>query len=209
MIQTVISSLAVFMSTSVDDLLILTIMFSRIKTKRGIAHIVGGQYLGTAALVIGSLVAAYVIHLVPETWMIGFLGLVPIALGIRAATQRNLDDDEAESKDVAEKLEEKHESRLFWTIALITVAAGGDNVGIYIPYFASLSAGPTALALAVLTMALAALCYAGYKISALKLIAQTLEKYERIMVPIVFIALGVFILLDAGTVARILQAIRV
>lgn len=111
MIQTIVSAIAVFVATSIDYLLILTILFSQVQTKKGITHIVGGQYLGTTILVAVSLLAAYVLHFIPEEWMIGFLGLVPIILGIRVAVKGD-DDEEDEAGELAEKIEARKSSRL-------------------------------------------------------------------------------------------------
>jgi len=208
MMATILSALAVFMSTSVDDLLILTMLFARCHTRRGISRIVGGQYAGTAALVTVSLFAAYLVHFIPETWMTGFLGLVPIVLGIRVAIRRDDDKSDTDSIIAAEKLAARKDGYALWTVALITIAAGGDNLGIYIPYFSSLAAGATVVALVVLALALASLCYAGYRLSTVPLIAQSLEKYEHIIVPIVFVALGIYIMLDAGTVQKIWLAFK-
>ena len=75
MLQTIISALAVYVSTSIDYLLILMIIFSQSSTKGKMKGIVGGQYLGTGMLVAFSLFAAYVLNLIPEDWIIGLLGL--------------------------------------------------------------------------------------------------------------------------------------
>ncbi|MFZ2781581.1 MAG: CadD family cadmium resistance transporter [Rectinemataceae bacterium] len=207
MIQTIVSAIAVFVATSIDYLLILTILFSQVRTKNGITHIVGGQYLGTAILVAVSLLAAYVLHFIPEEWMIGFLGLVPIILGIRVAVKGDDDDGEDEAGELAEKMEARKSSRLFWTITLITIASGGDNLGVYIPYFASLSVGAILVALLVFAVATTVLCYLGYKLSTIRLISNTLEKYEKIIVPIVYIALGIYIMIESGTFGKLLQLI--
>lgn len=205
MAQTIVSALAVFVSTSIDYLLILTIIFAQVRAKKSIAHIVWGQYLGTAMLVAVSLLAAYVLHFIPEEWMIGFLGLVPVILGIRVAVKGDDNDEEDEATEVAEKLEARKSSRLFWTITLITIASGGDNLGIYIPYFASLSVGDIVVVLIVFAIATSGLCYIGYKLSTIHLISNTLEKYERIIVPIVYIALGIYIMVESGTISKIFQ----
>jgi cadmium resistance protein CadD (predicted permease) len=49
------------------------------------------------------------------------------------------------------------------------------------------------------------LFYLGNKIAGIPLISRTLEKYERVIVPIVFIALGIFIMLESGTIAKIME----
>ncbi|MCH3669445.1 cadmium resistance transporter, partial [Enterococcus faecium] len=60
MLQNILSALAVYISTSIDYLFILLIIFSQSHTQKGIRHIFWGQYLGTGILVAVSLFAAYV-----------------------------------------------------------------------------------------------------------------------------------------------------
>lgn len=47
-------------------------------------------------LVAFSLFAAYVLNLIPEDWIIGLLGLIPLYLGIRIAFKGEQDEDEEE-----------------------------------------------------------------------------------------------------------------
>ncbi len=202
---TIFSALAVFISTSIDYLLILTIIFVQTRTRNGILHVAAGQYLGTALLVIVSLLIAFMLHFIPEEWIIGLLGLIPIFLGIRVATKKEGDEEENEAEEVNEKLEAAKANRLFWTITLITIASGGDNLGIYIPYFASLRTFDIISALIVFGIATAILCYLGYKLSTIRLISETLEKYERVIVPFVYFALGLYIMLESGTFAHLIS----
>ncbi len=201
---TILSSLAVFISTSIDYLLILTIIFVQTRTRKGIFHVIGGQYLGTTILVVVSLLIAFILHFIPEEWIIGLLGLIPIILGIRVAIKKEY-EEENEAEEVNEKLEAAKANRLFWTITLITIASGGDNLGIYIPYFASLARLDIVIALIVFLIATSILCYIGYKLSTIRLISETLEKYERIIVPIVYIALGIYIMAESGTITMLIS----
>lgn len=202
MIQTILSALAVYISTSIDYLFILMIIFSQAHTKKGLQHIYWGQYLGTGILVAVSLLIAYVLNYIPQDWIVGFLGLIPIFLGIRIAIKR---EEEAEEEEVLEKVESKGANRLFWTVALITIASGGDNLGIYIPYFTSLSISEILMALVIFAVSIPLLCYISYRLAKISFVSETLEKYERIIVPIVFIGLGIFIMVENGTIQAILN----
>lgn len=197
MLQTIFSALAVYISTSIDYLFILLIIFSQSHTKKGLRQIFLGQYLGTGILVAVSLFAAYVLNYIPQDWIIGLLGLIPIYLGIRVALAG---EEEEEEEDVVEKLGSRGTNRLFWTVSLITIASGGDNLGIYIPYFTSLSFSEIVTALIVFAISVAVLCYISYKLAKISFVSDTLEKYERIIVPIVFIGLGIFIMIENGTI---------
>ncbi|GBD58728.1 CadD family cadmium resistance transporter [Tetragenococcus halophilus] len=204
MLQSIISAIAVYISTSIDYLFILLIIFSQAHSQKGIRHIFWGQYLGTGILVAVSLFAAYVLNFVPQDWIIGLLGLIPIYLGVRVAMGA---EEEAEEEEVVEKLKSGGSSRLFWTMSLMTIASGGDNLGIYIPYFASISFSEIIIALVVFAISIAVLCYISYRLAKISFVADTLEKYERIIVPVVFIGLGIFILIENGTIQTLLDLI--
>ncbi|WHZ32506.1 CadD family cadmium resistance transporter [Desemzia incerta] len=203
MLQSIFTAIAVYISTSIDYLFILLIIFSQSYTKKGVRQIYWGQYLGTGILVAVSLFAAYVLNFIPQDWVIGLLGLIPIYLGVRVALVG--EEEEEEEDEVVEKLETRDTSRLFWTVALITIASGGDNLGIYIPYFTSLSVIEIVTALVVFAISIALLCYISYRLAKVSFVSETLEKYERIIVPVVFIGLGLYIMAESGTFQALLN----
>ncbi|GAA0361598.1 hypothetical protein GCM10008932_12750 [Alkalibacterium iburiense] len=132
MIRTIVSAAGVFVSTSIDYLFILIILFAQKNYGTQKGQIYTGQFLGTGILVGASLVAVYFVNFLPEQWMIGLLGFIPIYLGIRFAI---IGEEDEEEEEIIHKLEERGSNRLFWTVTLLTIASGGDNLSIYIPYF--------------------------------------------------------------------------
>lgn len=200
--QTIISAIGVYISTSIDYLIILIILFAQLSQNKQKWYIYAGQYLGTGLLVGASLVAAYVVNFVPEEWMVGLLGLIPIYLGIRFAIVG--EDAEEEEEEIIERLEQSKANQLFWTVTLLTIASGGDNLGIYIPYFASLDWSQTLVALLVFVIGIIIFCEISRVLSSIPLIFETIEKYERIIVPLVFILLGLYIMYENGTIETFL-----
>ncbi|VPK63573.1 Cad superfamily protein [Streptococcus pneumoniae] len=200
--QTIISAIGVYISTSIDYLIILIILFAQLSQNKQKWHIYAGQYLGTGLLVGASLVAAYVVNFVPEEWMVGLLGLIPIYLGIRFAILG--EDAEEEEEEIIERLEQSKANQLFWTVTLLTIASGGDNLGIYIPYFASLDWSQTLVALLVFVIGIIIFCEISRVLSSIPLLFETIEKYERIIVPLVFILLGLYIMYENGTIETFL-----
>ncbi|CAG5245975.1 CadD family cadmium resistance transporter [Streptococcus pneumoniae] len=200
--QTIISAIGVYISTSIDYLIILIILFAQLSQNKQKWHIYAGQYLGTGLLVGASLVAAFVVNFVPEEWMVGLLGLIPIYLGIRFAIVG--EDAEEEEEEIIERLEQSKANQLFWTVTLLTIASGGDNLGIYIPYFASLDWSQTLVALLVFVIGIIIFCEISRVLSSIPLIFETIEKYERIIVPLVFILLGLYIMYENGTIETFL-----
>ncbi len=200
--QTIISAIGVYISTSIDYLIILIILFAQLSQNKQKWHIYAGQYLGIGLLVGASLVAAYVVNFVPEEWMVGLLGLIPIYLGIRFAIVG--EDAEEEEEEIIQRLEQSKANQLFWTVTLLTIASGGDNLGIYIPYFASLDWSQTLVALLVFVIGIIIFCEISRVLSSIPLIFETIEKYERIIVPLVFILLGLYIMYENGTIETFL-----
>ena len=207
--QTIISAIGVYISTSIDYLIILIILFAQLSQNKQKWHIYAGQYLGTGLLVGASLVAAYVVSFVPEAWMVGLLGLIPIYLGIRFAIvgEGEEEEEEEEEEEIIERLEQSKANQLFWTVTLLTIASGGDNLGIYIPYFASLDWSQTLVALLVFAIGIIIFCELSRVLSSIPLISETIEKYERIIVPLVFIPLGLYIMYESGTIETFLNFI--
>ncbi|WP_225853698.1 cadmium resistance transporter [Micromonospora sp. AMSO31t] len=84
----------VFAATNVDDIVVLTVFFvaARATGRPRPWQIVAGQYAGIGALVGVAVVVAAGLLVVPDPWT-GLLGLLPIALGVRALLARRSDDE--------------------------------------------------------------------------------------------------------------------
>ena len=70
-------------------------IFARANTRKEYRDIYIGQYLGSVILILVSLFLAFVLNYVPEKWVLGLLGLIPIYLGIKVAIY---DDCEGEKE---------------------------------------------------------------------------------------------------------------
>lgn len=193
----IISAIATFVSTSIDYLFILVILYSQKKNHQRSGRILAGQYLGLSILILVSLIAAFAIHLIPQDWVVGSLGLVPLFLGIRASVHPESEDEEDEVISSSQKY-----GSLVISVAAITIASGGDNLGIYIPYFTTLQPFKIGIVILIFAVLTFLLDFASKKISHIKLIGETIEKYERIIVPVVFIALGIYIMVENGTISH-------
>lgn len=122
-----------FTATNLDDVFILMLFFSQVNATFRRRHIVLGQYLGFGTLVLISLPGFFGSLIVPQDW-VGMLGILPIAIGI----SRLLNRDDASADDTApEQPENSTLSSLLspqtYSVAAVTFANGGDNIGIYVP----------------------------------------------------------------------------
>jgi cadmium resistance transport/sequestration family protein len=197
MLSTILTAVGLFAATNIDDIVVLTVLF--LASTRGRPRpwqIVTGQYLGFITLVIISVIAALGLTIVPDEW-VGFLGLIPLGIGIYTlikGLRRGDDDDDDDDKITAVGL---------LGVAGITIANGADNISIYTPIFRTNSVGDTIVMIVVFLILVAVWCAAGRLIGTNKAITEKLEKVEHWLVPVVFIGLGLFILIESGVIPRL------
>ncbi len=194
-LSSVLQAIGLFIATNIDDIIVLSLFFARGAGQRGsTARILVGQYLGFIGILGASVLVAFGAAAFLPSEVIPYFGLIPLGLGLWAAWQawrkRGADDDD-EAKVEGKKVG-------VWTVAGVTFANGGDNIGVYVPVF--LSVGPAAVvAYCIVFLALvAALVGLGKFVATRRPIAELLERWEHILFPIVLIGLGIFILVSGG-----------
>ena len=198
MLNLIITGATAYISTSIDYLIILMLLFGRAKNRRDRWAIYWGDLLGTSILVGTALIMAFVLHFVPATWLLGFLGLVPIYLGIRLLIEPDDDDQDA----IQQKI--KHQRSLMLNVILITASScGADNIGIYVPLFVPLSAGEIGVVLLTFLVMLSLFCLIGYELVRLPRIAAVLGKYGRWISAIVYLLLGLYVMWESGTFSHL------
>lgn len=191
------TGLTAFTATNLDDILILMLFFSQVNALFRKRHIVAGQYLGFTALVLASLPSFFGSLLLPRP-CVGLLGLVPIAIGISRLVHNNDDSDSEETQTQPTWLS-SFISPQAYSVAAVTFANGGDNIGIYMPLFASCTWQNLAIILSVFFSMVGVWCFAAYKLTQVPAIADNLTRYGNYLVPFVLISLGVLILIDSRT----------
>jgi cadmium resistance transport/sequestration family protein len=190
--EIIFTSIIAFASTNIDDLLILTLFFGDKRYKP--VDICLGQYLGIIIL-IGTSVTGSLIGNFIESKYIGLLGLFPIYLGIRQII--SLIKEESDEEKLEQQKSISKAGAL--SVAAVTIANGGDNIGTYLPLFASLTvAGKSIMIVLFLVMVMIWLTTAKY-LSTHPLLAKTISKYGHIITPIVLCLLGLFILKENGS----------
>ncbi|MDK8174953.1 cadmium transporter [Staphylococcus sp. HMSC072B07] len=202
MIQTALTAVILYTATALDLLVILLIYFARAQTKREYRDIYIGQFLGSGALIVISLFFAFVLHYVPEKWMLGLLGIIPLYLGIKVAL---FDDCEGEARAKRE-LDKKGLSKLVGIVALVTLAScGADNIGLFVPYFVSLTLAQVIVTLIVFVFMIFLLVFSAQKLAKVPGIGETVEKYNRWIMAIIYIGLGLYILIENKTIQTLLS----
>jgi len=80
-------------------------------------------------------------------------------------------------------------------VAAITVGNGGDNLGVYIPLVARCDWVELILTLIVFYFLIAVWCWMGRRLGESAVVSRVIQKYEKVLVPLVLICLGIFILI--------------
>ena len=192
MIQNVVTSIILYSGTAVDLLIILMLFFAKRKSRKDIINIYLGQFLGSVSLILLSLLFAFVLHYIPSKEILGLLGLIPIFLGLKVLF---LGDSDGEA--IAKEGLRKDNKNLIFLVAMITFAScGADNIGIFVPYFITLNLADLIVALLTFLVMIYLLVFSAQKLAQVPSVGETLEKYSRWFIAVVYLGLGIYILIE-------------
>jgi cadmium resistance protein CadD (predicted permease) len=156
-------------------------------------RIAAGQVAGFVALVVlAAATAAVLFELSPK--VVGLLGLVPLSIGLRDLVRLR---SRARGPDVTRRAVGSG----FVAAMFVTIGAGGDNLAAYIPLFrvggvARLGVIVGVFAVGEVAVTALALLGGGHPRA-----RQVMGRLGLVAVPILLCAIGVLILLEAGTLS--------
>jgi len=185
-------ALTAFVATNLDDSLVLLLFFGDRRFRA--RHVFLGQALGLGLLVLISLAAALLALAVPSGW-VRLLGLLPIALGLRQLIDRRRGADSNGEPHALAPARAESGWRRAAAVAGVTLANGGDNIGVYVPLFATRSPWETALILGVFAAMLVVWTFGGYTLARHSAVAARLQRVSGGLMPWVMIGLGVVLLI--------------
>ena len=192
MIQNIVTSIILYSGTAVDLLIILMLFFAKRKSRKDIINIYLGQFLGSVSLIFLSLLFAFVLNYIPSKEILGLLGLIPIFLGLKVLLLRD-SDGEAIAKDGLRK----DNKNLIFLVAMITFAScGADNIGVFVPYFTTLNLANLIVTLLTFLVMIYLLVFSAQKLAQVPSVGETLEKYSRWFIAVVYLGLGMYILIE-------------
>ena len=192
MIQNVITSIILYSGTAIDLLIILMLFFAKRKSRKDIINIYLGQFLGSGSLILLSLFFAFVLNYIPSKEILGLLGLIPIFLGLKVLL---LGDSDGEA--IAKEGLRKDNKNLIFLVAMITFAScGADNIGVFVPYFTTLNLANLIVALLTFLVMIYLLVFSAQKLAQVPSVGETLEKYSRWFIAVVYLGLGLYILIE-------------
>ncbi|NYB52656.1 MAG: cadmium resistance transporter [Methanobacteriaceae archaeon] len=190
---TIITALLAFLATNLDDMFLLAAFFAhpQFQTK----EVVWGQYLGFISLLMISSLAYFAQLIIPPAY-ISLLGLLPILIGIR--NLMSLKNPESPVENLNEGFFEKNggiTNNNIFSVAAVTIANGGDNLGVYMPIFAT--SNPLSLLTIIVTFLILVgiWCLLGFKLVNNEIIGNKIREYGHLILPFVMIFIGMVIIL--------------
>lgn len=188
MVASIFTSIIAYISTNIDDIFVIMILLAQ-AAKGAKGKLVAGHFLGVGIITLVSMLGAFGLQNLPLKY-VGILGLVPIGLGIKAWLdyKKGADDDDAPDAQGVSLL----------SMAMITVGDGADNVGVYIPLFTGFS-GPERISAVIVFTAMTILwVFLANSLAEFPKVKTAVGKYQHIVIPVVFILLGIYIIMDSG-----------
>ncbi|HZI14187.1 MAG TPA: cadmium resistance transporter [Myxococcus sp.] len=197
MLATLAVSVIAFASTNVDDIFVLLGFFSDPAFRA--RQVIIGQYLGIGALVAVSLVCALVSRVIPPAYL-GLLGLLPIGIGVKKLWEaRQGTDDDAEGAHPAPG------AHRMLAVAAVTIANGGDNIGVYVPMLATRPLEERLVILGVFAVMTGLWCVVAHSLVNHRALGVPLRRYGQLLLPWVLIGVGLSILLENDTLSALLR----
>lgn len=185
-----------FAATNIDDMVVLTVFFGRNEGMRtGILAVVAGQYVGFIGILAVSVLGALGARLLPED-AIPYLGLLPLFLGLRAAwvAWRARGDENDRPVGIASR----GRGVGILSVATVSFANGGDNIGVYVPVFAVAGIGGMIDYVLIFLVGVAIWCAIGWYVASRPAVAIALARWGHVILPVVLIGVGLSILIQGG-----------
>jgi cadmium resistance protein CadD (predicted permease) len=177
---TLLTAVGAFIATNVDGLLLAVgIVAAATAAGRRIGRqLFAGQFLGFAVIVAISSVMAATLGQLHGKYL-GFVGLVPIALGVRGLW--------AISQPAGGR---RFEIVTTAAVTGITIAGGGDNVTVYALLFRRLGVGGSTVSTIVFFVLLAPWCALALRLGRARNTLRLLHRLGPALTPVVLIAIG-------------------
>lgn len=183
-----------FAITNIDDMFVLATFFAEASTSKTVTplKITIGQYIGFTIIIIISMIGFGASLLLPPE-PIGFLGLMPILLGVWKALDLVFPTEEEETN-----ISNIAGMKSILKVSMVTVMNGGDNTGTYIPLFSQAKGADIAIYVVTYYILLGIWCLVAFLIMKQKHILLVAQRYALLVIPLLFVGLGTYIIVKSS-----------
>ncbi|OSS48876.1 hypothetical protein B5807_07175 [Epicoccum nigrum] len=182
-----------FAITNIDDMFVLITFFAEATTADAMTplRIISGQYLGFTVIMMVSMIG-FAVALVLPSEPIGFLGLLPLLLGVWKGVELFIPvkEEDEENRRVASM-------KSILKVAIITIMNGGDNIGTYIPLFSQAKKAEVAVYVVTYYIMLGIWCLIAYLLMNQRHFLRLVQRCVYWVLPLLYIGLGIFIVVKS------------
>ena len=198
MIQNIVTSIILYSGTAVDLLIILMLFFAKRKSRKDIINIYLGQFLGSVSLILLSLLFAFVLNYIPSKEILGLLGLIPIFLGLKVLLLGDSDGEAIAKEKLTLTFEPTNAylSKLSNAVKTFLESNHYKENNILGPYFTTLNLANLIVTLLTFLVMIYLLVFSAQKLAQVPSVGETLEKYSRWFIAVVYLGLGMYILIE-------------
>ncbi|WP_042142014.1 cadmium resistance transporter [Paucisalibacillus sp. EB02] len=196
---TIMTMIITFIATGIDEMLVLILLFAHARNQKQIRQVYIGQQIGMTFILVLAIIAISGISSFAGKWT-GLLGLLPIIIGVMELMEN---DEDNESPGILNKI--SMFSNLTLRVAIIAVVGGAEELAIYVPYFTSLTWNEIILAIITFLIMIPIWCGIWHMVGSMKNIYRFVKRFQRILIPVVFIGIGMKVLLESDTIEAIID----
>lgn len=218
-------AVAAYVATNIDNLFVLLGFLAEAGRER--RHVIAGQYAGSLALIVGSVLFAALLTRLPAGY-VGLLGFLPVGVGLAKAWERfgprnrrqdadapaagesrvsNEPGNPANRAKTANSASAARAARpaparrgsSWWTVACVAVANGSDNVAVYVPLYASHSRSEGAFISLVFIAMIGLWCAGAVWLVEHPLLGAPIRRYGTALLPLILLAIGVSVIAQNDT----------
>jgi cadmium resistance protein CadD (predicted permease) len=146
-------------------------------------------------LFIASLTSSLLGLVIPHTYL-GLLGIAPVLIGLKKLWDLRQPPGETDHAPGHAGISLFKQAA---GVAMVTIANGGDNLGVYIPFLAVRSKVEIIWIALVFLVMTGAWCGMAYAMVRHPRVGAPIQRYGHIIAPVVLIVLGLVILYQAGS----------
>jgi cadmium resistance protein CadD (predicted permease) len=158
-----------------------------------------GQFAGITALFGLSVVGSLLAIVIPQPY-IGLFGIVAIGLGLKKIFDLFRSSDHSPNRQSGPA--GRHTQTA--TVALVTLANGADNIGIYMPAFAVRHGYEIGIMAVVFGLMTGLWCFLAHWLVQHPRYGTPIRRHGRRVAPLVLIGIGVLIMYQAGSFGLLL-----
>lgn len=175
-----------FIGVNLDFFVILLFLLQKYRFRDNFI----GYELGMLIVFAISALAGQLIQTVIPTWAIGFLGLLPIYMGIKG---ENEDDEDDQSKSASHR-------GVIAVLIMYLVSCGADNIAVYVPVLATMTATAILITMVYFIVLTAVSLTLASFFGQIPIIKRIFERWGSPLSRLIYILIGLFVMFDTGLI---------